>query len=184
MINHKPRSCRRQSLQIEALENRGLLSTLAPTGAIPAEVHTLPHLVPLKGTFEGTAQVAVQSVTADFIVLSVEITGSGNFSHLGKFTFQSHQIDTINRHTGVSIVTEGRGLLTAANGDQLLFNYGGTGLPNGIGFKNTFDFTISGGTGRFADATGHGVIVATDVPGANFPFVADADGFVSTVGSN
>ena len=74
--------------------------------------------------------------------------------------------------------------LRAANGDQLFLVYSGEGVPNGVGFDDTFHFTVDGGTGRFAEATGGGVVQSTDVPGANYPFVAFLDGVISSVCSN
>ncbi|MBV8266873.1 MAG: hypothetical protein JO252_11150 [Planctomycetaceae bacterium] len=184
MIDRKPRMRRRPAFQVESLENRGLLSVLAPTPTVPAEVHSASQLVPLKGNFEGTAQVSFVSESANSVVDSVESTASGRFSHLGQSTIQAHEIDTINLDTGFAVVTDGSAILTAANGDQLFLDYGGRGVPNGVGFDDTYHFTVDGGTGRFAEATGGGVVQSTDVPGANHPFVAVLDGVISSVGSN
>ena len=187
MIDRKPRMRRRPAFQVESLENRCLLSVLASTPTVPAEVHSASQFVPLKGNFEGTAQVSFVSESANSAVYSVEITASGQFSHLGQSTLQADEIDTIDLATGSSVVTDGSGILTAANGDQLFLDYGGKGVPNGVGFDDTLHFTIDGGTGRFAGATGSGAVQSTDVPGANYPsvaFVAVLDGAISSVGSN
>jgi hypothetical protein len=184
MIDRKPRTRRRPVFQVESLENRGLLSVLALPQTIPAEVHSASQMVPLQGNFEGTAHVSFVSESANSAVYSVEITASGQFSHLDHSTLQSYEIDTIDLKTGDKVATDGKATLTAANGDQLILDYGGTGQPNGVGFDDTYSFTIVCGTGRFAGATGSGVVQSTDVPGANYPFVAFLDGVISSVCSN
>jgi hypothetical protein len=54
-------------------------------------------------------------------------------------------------------------VLVAANGDELHWTYAGTGsLPDADGNTAiTGNFVISGGTGRFSDATGEGTIEGT-----------------------
>ena len=166
MIDREPRTRRRPAFQVESLENRGLLSVLAPTPTIPAEVHSASQLVPLEGNFGGTARVSPVPGSANSVVYAVEITAYGQFSQpqLGRFSLQAHQIVTIDRQTEVSVVTDGKAALTAANGD-LFLDYSGIGLPNGVGFNDAYLFTIDGGTRRFSGATGSGVIQSTDVPG-------------------
>jgi hypothetical protein len=64
---------------------------------------------------------------------------------------------------GVIVVRDGRMVLVAANGDELHWSYAGTGsLPDTDGDTAiTGSFVISGGTGRFDDATGEGTIEGT-----------------------
>ena len=78
--------------------------------------------------------------------------GTGNATHLGRFAwFSTFTIvqggDGIGRATGTAV-------LTAANGDQLFATFTGVGmLVNGVADVHEA-YVITGGTGRFADASG------------------------------
>ncbi|AXG14701.1 hypothetical protein [Intrasporangium calvum] len=83
-------------------------------------------------------------------------TSTGWFSHLGRVTV------TV---THCTYALEGRfdhgaTILTAANGDQVWMSYSGTfqldSLENPTRSDVSLTWTISGGTGRFAGATGDG----------------------------
>lgn len=77
-------------------------------------------------------------------------TGTCQLSHLGRTSFAG--VLELNLVTGTQ---RGERTLTAANGDVLRVVSVGTSTPSGPGvvsFVGTF--TIVGGTGRFADATG------------------------------
>jgi hypothetical protein len=143
--------------------------------------------VPLSGKLTGIASVAINQTTG---TASVAISGSGNISHLGKSTFQAHHIVYFQRD-GSTVIGGGVATITAANGDQLVLDYTGKGTPNAYGgFNDTFNFTVDPtlSTGRFAGATGSGVIHSNDLPGGTvmtgFPFTGDIEGQISTVGSN
>lgn len=83
-------------------------------------------------------------------------TGKGNSTHLGKVSL-----------TGTDCITplenyytfEGKLTLTAANGDKLTGDYSGLFTPANTGPGSMYNladakFNITGGTGRFAKATG------------------------------
>jgi hypothetical protein len=57
----------------------------------------------------------------------------------------------------------GQSTITAANGDQLVFNYAGTAVPGAGEGDVIFGgwFTFVGGTGRFATASGMGTYAGT-----------------------
>jgi hypothetical protein len=83
-------------------------------------------------------------------------------------------------------MTNGEATITAANGDQLDFTFTGSSVETANGFDDTIDYTITGGTGRFASATGGGVIHSTDeapISPTEVPFVFNLEGVISTVGS-
>jgi hypothetical protein len=100
-------------------------------------------------------------------VVGVEPTGSGNATHLGMFTNVGKVSFTPDASNPNILHPTGGGVFTAANGDKLNFIIisGALDLPTGIG---TGDFAFTGGTGRFANATGHtsGVIEQNVVTGA------------------
>jgi len=79
--------------------------------------------------------------------------------------------------------TDGDLKLTAANGDQLNVTYHGTFTPVGIDpndpqtviYKITGTFEVKGGTGRFANATGQGVLDGLEKIGVLPPFPAQLE---------
>jgi hypothetical protein len=105
---------------------------------------------PLKGSFSQTSTLDIASGTA-----TSEATG--NFSHLGKTTLVSSGSGTVS---GSTINFTGTSTTSAANGDQLFGTFIGTAQVSSpipvVGQVNEFTFvlTITGGTGRFTDASG------------------------------
>lgn len=135
--------------------------------------------VPLKATFNGPGVAA--DIPADRCpVLTIQITGSGTSTHLGKFT-------TVQSHCAAPpslAFTDGEFTLTAANGDQVFGTYEGQFLPLEPPLAAIDGaFTFTGGTGRFEGATGGG-----DASGVQNLATGEAtvvlDGSISSVGSN
>ena len=106
--------------------------------------------VPFKGAMQGT-EVEVPHGGPPTTTLSVTGTLTGIASHLGEFSI-TYQL-TVNLANGTAI---GSALLTAANGDSLSTTVAGsselTATPN-VASITEID-TITGGTGRFANARG------------------------------
>jgi hypothetical protein len=102
--------------------------------------------VPFKGRLEGTATITPG--TPPF--LSVLIEGTGNATHLGRFTVEiPHIVNAMNR------TSAGTYEFTAANGDTLTAGFTGQSTLTAPGVLSIVETaTITGGTGRFADATG------------------------------
>jgi hypothetical protein len=111
--------------------------------------------------------VAIPIVDSNGNVVGAEPTGSGNATHLGMFTNTGHVDFTPDPSNPTILHPSGGGVFTAANGDKLNFVIvvGALDLTTGIG---TGDFEFTGGTGRFANATGHtsGVIQQNVITGA------------------
>ncbi|HJP89273.1 MAG TPA: hypothetical protein VJ850_09590 [Candidatus Limnocylindrales bacterium] len=124
-----------------ALLAGGLLavSLAAPVGATDQ--------VPFKGTLAGTAIVTPINPP----IVQVTITATGNATQLGRFTLVAPH--TVNQATLTAV---GNYYLTAANGDTITATLEGTAQmidpPNVIATSETG--VITGGTGRFAGATG------------------------------
>ena len=104
--------------------------------------------VPFKGRLELDRGV-VTPLTPP--IVSVEIEGGGNAAQLGEFTVSVPHL--VNRSTGMLV---GSYEFTAANGDTLTADFVGHAVPSGVpGVLYVVETaTITGGTGRFAGATG------------------------------
>jgi hypothetical protein len=121
--------------------------------AVPAATAATP--VPfraelmLDGSFVPTADPGVCASTG---------LGTGRATHLGKVTASTAELVKFTASSGSVTIRGGEMVMVAANGDELYWHYSGAGpLPDANGvvsFEGTF--TITGGTGRYLDATGGG----------------------------
>ena len=120
------------------------LSMEATEGIVRSES---AHEVPFKGTLEGT--VTTTPLAPPFVSARVESTG--NATQLGQFTLEIPHV--VNRADRTAVGTYE---FTAANGDRLSAGFIGkatpTATPGILYIEETA--TITGGTGRFAGATG------------------------------
>ena len=96
--------------------------------------------------------IAVMSVDANGVV-SAEVTGSGNATHLGVFTNAGKIVFNVDPSDPNLAHPTGEAIFTASNGDKLkiVVADGVADLTTGVG---TGHFSFAGGTGRFANATG------------------------------
>jgi hypothetical protein len=106
-------------------------------------------MVPFKGTltYQSTPAPVDRCGPGE---IGASLTKVGNATHLGRFTVASSQcFDPATR-----AITKGEAIFTAANGDQLFARHSGrvTGSPPVLAFE--IDYTVTGGTGRFAGASG------------------------------
>ncbi len=127
--------------------------------------------VPFKGSYT-TSFVIVQGPPN----IIQNVSGTGIVSPLGASTFEATVYITATP-TPPFMVT-GKRTITAANGDQLFTTFTGTSTPvvNGMNGADLHE-TITGGTGRFANATGS----FTNTARNNFTtstFTADFDGVI------
>ena len=135
--------------------------------------------VPFKGTVSGgftsTPPVACNS--------TVTISAGGQATHLGNYTWESTH--NVNVCSSPFVVTGGSVTLTAANGDQLYGTYTGTSHFIDATPVLAFDITITitGGTGRFENATGT-IEVTGEADTSTGSSTATMDGTISSVGSN
>jgi hypothetical protein len=100
--------------------------------------------------FKGTAN-ATETGTIVFPIRFLDRQGTGTATQLGKYT--SHLTAQINLLTSHAT---GAATFTAANGDTLTATVEGQATPTTTpGVLSVVEvYTITGGTGRFADATG------------------------------
>lgn len=105
----------------------------------------LPGLADAWRPFKGSATEVVTGATPEVDGLLVTTTGSGQATHLGKFT----RVATVLIHNDGSL--EGEVVFTAANGDQLNATLEGARVSP---TKIVGTYTFVRGTGRFDDAVG------------------------------
>ena len=159
------------------LKNR--LSTLFALALLIAVTSSAQQTVPLKGHWSG---LTLSADVSNFPVISIVSGGGGKLSHFGNFTMVSPH--TTNVITGETL---GEQILTAANGDTLVAYCAGFPLPQVDGtVVGTLDCTITGGTGRFAGATGSYDFSLVATPrtddGPGYATEAEIKGSISTVG--
>ena len=125
---------------------------LSPSSTVAAErafASRGVERVPFKGRFEGTQTRT--PLTPPFAQIDGSATGTA--SHLGRFTVEFPHI--VN---GATLAGEGDYIFTAANGDTLTAHFTGEGQANGTIVSIVEHAIITGGTGRFAGATGSFVV--------------------------
>ena len=119
-----------------------LIVLASTTFAAPAATEKL-----LKGSFE-----AVETQQVVFPTAFIDATGVGNATHLGLFTYRLQAELYLPTLTASASAT-----LIAANGDMIFGEGSGQGTPTGTpGIVSIVEtYSITGGTGRFAGATGN-----------------------------
>jgi hypothetical protein len=125
-----------------------ILALLAVAALSPAAALGKAHGTdrPVKGTSTSTTTVDLANGTG-------VSDGSGHLSHLGRFTF--HNDFTSFTVTGPDTFSFTlTAIVVAANGDEIFTTGTGTGTVTATGSESTLVSTITGGTGRFADASG------------------------------
>jgi hypothetical protein len=107
--------------------------------------------VPFKGRLEGTFTFVPEPAPSTFA--SVHLDAAGVATHVGRFTLQApHRVDL----AVLPARGEGTFELIAANGDTVTGRLEGLGTPTELPdvFSIVETLTVTGGTGRFAGATG------------------------------
>jgi hypothetical protein len=146
-------------------------AALAATVAPSAASASASPAIPMKARDAGAATI----VGADGSVIQTHDTGSGIATHLGRVTLDAGE--SVNLATGA--ITDGFFTFTGASGDTVSGTYSGSALPGLTGY--TVSGPITGGTGRFAGATGFLTWNGTLDPVA-LTFTDDIAGTISAVG--
>jgi hypothetical protein len=119
-------------------------------------------------------------------VFDVVITGKGRGNPFGKLTFSATEtIDFVSR-PGTAVVTNGKFVITASDGSRLFATYSGTGVPdpdNPGFFIGAATATITGGTGRFACASGT-VPFSLYIDAANLTEIITFDSCAALIGED
>jgi hypothetical protein len=132
---------------------------------------------PFRATLEGFAN---PMPTSDPCILVNDEHGTGHAQHLGRITWESQEtVNLCSNPEGADI--NGQIRITAANGDVLVADYEALGhldfSANTVSASGTY--VVSGGTGRFADASGGGAISAAGSLLPPFELVAGMIGDIS-----
>ena len=125
-----------------------LLAVVAAAGVLLASIaaNAVAAETPFKGTVNADETVVPSPPTA-----SLTRDGTGTATYLGRYT--EHIVMTINLPT---MASTGAATFTAANGDTLTATVAGQATRTGPTTLSIVEiYTITGGTGRFADATGN-----------------------------
>ena len=110
-------------------------------------------------------------------VLHSAVPGVGTMTHVGRFEIQ--QSGCIDSATGA--ITEGRGVLTAANGDEIHLEFAGS-ATSVTPLTYALHYIVTGGTGRFLSAEGESdfVVIYT----SETTWIAEGGGWLSYAASD
>ena len=140
--------------RLTALAGLALFATIA-IGTASALAAAKGTDRPLQGTTTGSLTVSLPSgaATSSF---------TGNFAHLGATT--GGDVATITLTSPATFTYTGTDTLVAANGDEVFSTFTGSGVfTSATTIESTQVNTITGGTGRFADASGTFAVTISSV---------------------
>jgi len=125
-----------------------ILAVVAVLGVFPVAFAT--HSNPFNGSLSGSFTLPTPN--------SAILTGTSNFEHLGKTTLAGTAHGTGPAACKGGFTAKEQDTLTAANGDDVFISSIDVACPTSDPntFQFTSSFTITGGTGRFTDASGSG----------------------------
>lgn len=147
---------RRQLLQVAAtaaavttgLAGLGAAATPSPGATAPA-----PDQVSFKANLAGDWDGFLIPLNPPVVADRQSATGQADL--LGQVTFVGHHFVQLNVAGIPQAVTDGLGVLAAANGDALFISW--SGLVHRGATEAELAFVVTGGRGRFLGATGSGV---------------------------
>ncbi len=133
-------------------------------------VNFAPYFPFVRDTFGGRC-----SVPSDWVS---SWTATGEATHLGLFSGGGSTCARVDFATGVVAFGDGVGTLTAANGDTLNATLAGYGSI--LDGTETEEWTLVGGTGRFAGATGQARSTGrVDVTTTPYTFASTFEGWIA-----
>jgi hypothetical protein len=111
----------------------------------------------------GVFQETIVPTTACASGLSGNLAGYGGGTVLGRIAFLSS--DCFSQNGPVFTFAQGKFMITTTTGELLFADYSGQVLPTGEGTNGVMSgaiFTITGGTGKYARASGGGALDGTE----------------------
>jgi hypothetical protein len=127
---------------------RRLVSAIVALAVLGLAVPVIAGEVP----FKGRAEVVITDAEPAESELHLTTSGSGLATHLGRFTREEHAVLHLDDGSFLGTVT-----FIAANGDELYADIDGAFISPSTALAT---YTFTGGTGRFANATGSANVVA------------------------
>ncbi len=133
-------------------EGRGVPTR--PSAAPSASSSLAAKPTGIERPFKGSLELS-EIEKGNFPNFTVDSTGGGQATHLGRYTMVAVTELDISRAEDLGLISSASTFtLTAANGDQLTGTLSGVGTLVDVGVSIVDHGIITGGTGRFADATG------------------------------
>jgi len=138
--------------------NKKLISVLFTFALLSGIGYAAAKTVPMRGYGSGIITSATPGPTG----VAITATGGGEATHLGKFTREEEILLNPENFTFTGTV-----VFTAADGSELNCSFAGgfTGATTAAG-----TYTFTGGTGRFANATGGAYFSVSQSDPQNFTF--------------
>src|SRR5690349_855416 len=143
-------SCTGQTLTSPSSPTAASVASAGEVGEVLATASARAHPVPFRGSLKAQ-EVDVLS----FPTLKIDGSAEGTATHLGRYAAQFNGAVNVLDGTATGSFT-----FTAANGDQLFATFVGLGVGDPIA-TIVETLTITGGTGRFAGASGTLVVQRT-----------------------
>jgi hypothetical protein len=157
----------------------GFIAAAAVAALLSATHLPAGEMVPFEADLAGYASPIFNP---DGTVSNTE-SARGHGTHLGRFTWASQETAHFTSEPG-QLEVVGAFTLTAANGDTVTGTYQTTGTIDAAGFAH-FEgpYVITGGTGRFANASGSGTVSAVGRLAPPFEIQGSLTGTISQPGS-
>ncbi|NNF53087.1 MAG: hypothetical protein HKN03_01460 [Acidimicrobiales bacterium] len=152
-----------------------VLLMLASVMPVSAGHQQMGPEVPIKGTVLGFHEV--DGVVAPGGVWQFFSSGEGQMSHLGRVEYSLQQTSSFDAN--FTVISSGTTTFTAANRDSLVIAHDVESVivGNFDGFIIEGTWIVVDGSGRFANATGHGTIDAVgDIPDSDVTMFGLAEG--------
>src|SRR5256712_3933249 len=129
--------------------------TVMVLAAFPAVFAT--HATPFNGSFSGSFHLTSSGTKAT-------VTGSGVREHMGETSFAASSTITGSASCDRGSTATEQETFTAANGDKVFTSSNDVLCPTSADtFQINGSWTITGGTGRFEDASGTGTFQASGI---------------------
>jgi hypothetical protein len=166
----KRSSWKRRYRQLELLESREAPTALAPAGdplaGLADHAEAQKAALAKVEVFRGTEQVKFGPPTTQSSIGPASLTGtvSGSATGLGNFKGQITNLVAFDWRSFSATQT-----FQAANGDKLFATINGSYHHRIYNSTATATLSITGGTGRFANATGHGIVGISPILATDFP---------------
>lgn len=145
--------------QLAAMMAVSAVLTLAVAGPVTANHGDPGHLVPFRAsiTTHDPPDGSYLPPSCEGGAWDFATTGSGVVTHLGRVAWQQTHCTRVDFQAGEGWVEDGQAIMTAANGDMLVVSYDVTfTFDERYSYLTIQSWEVTGGTGRFAGATGSG----------------------------